>query len=232
MGRSAIVTGTRKGIGKAIAEHLLSQGWSVAGCSRKPAEIKHPAYKHYELDVADEEKVVAMVREVGRERGLDALINNAGIASMNHVLLSTSRTARQVFDTNFLGTFLFLREAAKIMGRAKRGRIVNFSTVAVPLTLEGEALYAASKSAVETLTRVASAELGALGVTVNAVGPTPVETDLIALVPPEKIQALLQRQAIKRFGRMEDVLNVIDFFLRDESEFVTGQCIYLGGIHA
>src|SRR5260370_37514593 len=109
------------------------------------------------------------------------------------------------------------------MIRQKRGRIVNFSSVAVPLNLEGEAIYAASKAAVETLTRIAAHEFGAFGVTVNALGPTPVATDLIKSVPKEKIAALIARQAIRRTGEPRDVANVIDFFLQPESDFVTGQ---------
>ena len=102
--------------------------------------------------------------------------------------------------------------------------------MAVPLRLEGEAIYAASKAAVEMLTRVLARELAPWGITCNAVGPTPIETDLIRNVPREKIDRLLASQAIPRFGRVDDVANVIDFFLRPESEFVTGQVIYLGGI--
>jgi len=175
--------------------------------------------------------VVLMVRQVARKAGLDAVVNNAGVAAMNHLLLSSGATGKRIFECNFFGTFFFLREAAKVMQKAKKGRIVNFTTVAVPLNLEGEALYASSKSAVETLTRVAARELGDFGITVNAVGPTPVKTDMIRKVPANKIQALLSRQAIKRFGDMEDVGRVVDFFLDERNDFVTGQIIYLGGIN-
>lgn len=110
------------------------------------------------------------------------------------------------------------------------GRIVNFTTVASPLHLEGEAVYAASKSAVETLTKILAKELAPWKITVNAVGPTPIETDLIRSVPKEKIESLIKQQAIKRMGHFADVQNVIDFFLKSESNFITGQIVYLGGI--
>ena len=102
--------------------------------------------------------------------------------------------------------------------------------MATPLRLEGESLYAASKAAVVSFTEVLARELGPTGVTVNAVGPTPVPTDLIKSVPKAKMDALLARQAIQRFGRVEDVINVVDFFLAPGSDFVTGQVIYLGGV--
>ncbi len=227
-----IITGTRKGIGLALARHYLSQGWTVAGCSRGASELAHERYAHFELDVADEAKVVAMVREVSRRFGrLDALVNNAGIASMNHFLLTPLRTAHEIFSTNFFGSFLFCREAGKIMSRAKAGRIVNFTTVATPLRLEGEAMYAASKAAIESMTEILARELGPFGITVNALGPTPVPTDLIKSVPKEKMAALLARQSINRFGTVEDIINVIDFFLAASSNFITGQTLYLGGVN-
>lgn len=101
---------------------------------------------------------------------------------------------------------------------------------AVPLKLAGEAIYAASKAAVETLTAVLARELGGFGITVNAVGPVPIDTDLTRGVPPDKIAALVERQAIPRRGTAADVANVIDFFLADASGMVTGQTLYLGGV--
>lgn len=226
-----VITGTRKGIGRFLAETFLERGWQVAGCSRGPGDLEHANYSHYELDVADEKAVSAMMQDVRRKLGgVDALLNNAGIASMNHALLTPGSTVRRVFETNVFGTFLFCREAAKLMGRGKFGRIVNFATVATPLKLEGEAAYAASKAAVVSLTEVLARELAPFGITVNAVGPTPVPTDLVGAVPEEKMKALIARQAIARYGTMQDVLNVCDFYLREESDFITGQTIYLGGI--
>jgi len=171
--------------------------------------------------------VAVAQREFGR---LDVTINNAGVASMNAALLTPADTIDRVMGTNFRGTALVSREAAKLMMRRRHGRIVNLSTVAVPLRVEGEALYAASKSAVVTYSQILARELAPYGITVNVVGPTPIDTDLIRGVPADKIQRILEQQAIKRLGRFEDVANVIDFFIRPESEFVTGQVIYLGGV--
>ncbi len=229
--KTVLITGTRKGIGKALAERYLERGWRVGGCSRGEASIEHPNYRHFSLDVADEKGVVAMVRALAKEGdGIDALINNAGIASMNHVLLTPYATAKDVFSTNVFGTFLFCREVAKVMRKRGTGRIVNFATVATPLRLEGEAMYAASKAAVENLTRILAREVADWGITVNAVGPTPVATDLIRGVPEEKMKALIERQAVRRMGTVDDILNVIDFFLNERSDFVTGQVVYLGGV--
>lgn len=226
-----LITGTRKGIGRHLVDYYLERDWRVFGCSRSEMEESLPGYRHFCLDVADERAVGGMVRAVAGDQGrIDALINNAGIASMNHVLLTPLSTLHNVFGTNVFGTFNFCREAAKTMIRAKRGRIINFATVATPLRLEGEAAYAASKAAVESLTRIMAHELGSYGVTVNALGPTPIDTDLIRGVPGDKMTRLIGRQAIKRKGTFQDVTNALDFFLRDDSDFVTGQVLYLGGV--
>jgi 3-oxoacyl-[acyl-carrier protein] reductase len=226
-----LITGTRKGIGRFLCEHYLERGWRVYGCSRDRSDLEHSGYRHVCLDVSDESAVVRMLRLIAKEgQRLDVLINNAGIASMNHSMLTPGSTVSRIFQTNVFGTFLFCREAAKLMARRKFGRIVNFATVATPLKLEGEAVYAASKAAVVSLTEILAREVAALGITVNAVGPTPVPTDLVGAVPEEKMRALIMRQAIPRYGEMRDVLNVIEFFVRPESDFVTGQVLYLGGV--
>lgn len=231
MNRVIIITGTRKGIGNYLAQQYLADGDIVYGCSRRNCDIEHPNYKHVRLDVSDEPAVVEFVRNVYKEqKRIDVLINNAGMASMNHVLLTPKATAERVFNTNFMGTFLMSRECAKYMIKKKEGRIVNYSTVAVALNLQGELVYSSSKAAIEQLTRVLAGEIGESGVTVNAVGPTPVDTDLIKNVPANKIDELKSRQCIKRLGTFEDVKNVIDFYLRPESNFITGQTIYLGGV--
>jgi 3-oxoacyl-[acyl-carrier protein] reductase len=226
-----LITGTRKGIGRHLALHYLGRGYRVVGCSRQPSDLEAEGYWHHGIDVGDEAAVRRMLSEVRRRLGgLHALINNAGVASMNHVLLTPTETVRRVLETNVTGTFLLCREASRLLRSSPHARIVNLSTVAVPLRLEGEAVYAASKAAVEMLTRVLARELAPLGITCNAVGPTPIETDLIQGVPREKIDRLVAAQAIPRLGRPEDVANVIDFFLRPESDFVTGQVLYLGGV--
>lgn len=227
-----LITGTRKGIGKYLAAHYAAHGYHVIGCSRSAVDWTVDGYEHICVDIADEQAVSAMFRSIWQRHGrLDALINNAGIATMNHLLLTPLRSVKDVFATNVFGMFHACQEAARLMIEVKRGgRIVNFATVATPLHLEGEAVYAASKAAVENLTRVMARELAEFAITVNAVGPTPVATDLIRSVPQAKIDALLARQAIPRLGEMKDISNVIDFFLREDSDFVTGQVLYLGGV--
>jgi len=226
-----VITGTRTGIGKFLAEYYVKKGFYVIGCSRKQVDFELKNYQHFYLDISDEPAVKKMYNQVRKTYGrLDVLINNAGIASMNHAILTTIDTVNKVFNTNVVGTFLSCREAAKLMQMNKFGRIINFTTVATPLRLEGEAVYASSKAAVVSITQILARELADMGITVNAIGPVPVKTDLIRAVPREKIESLINRQAIRRYGEFKDIVNIIDFFLKKESNFITGQVIYLGGI--
>ncbi len=229
--RRILITGASRGLGKAVAEHLLAHGDEVTGCSRGDATIAHAGYAHVQADVtqeADVQRVMLQVR--GRWGGLDVLINNAGVGRMIPFALTPLETARRVMETNYLGTFLTSHGAIRLLRKSNAARIVNFTSVAVPLRLEGEAVYAAAKSAVETLTRILAKELGPMGITCNAIGPTPIRTDLIKNVPEASLQALIDRQAIRHWAEPADVANVIDFFLRPESRMITGQIIYLGGL--
>lgn len=224
----ALVTGTSRGIGKALALRLLAAGWTVEGCSRGESSIAHPAYTHSRLDVADEPAVVAHVAAVARRAGrIDALVNNAGAAAMNAFLLTPGSVAESMMRVNYLGTFLLSREVAKCMVRQRGGSIVNLTSVAVPLSLEGEAAYVASKAAVEALTRVLAKELAPHGVRVNAVGPGPVDTALTRTVPRAKLDELRARMGLARELTMDEVLAPI-LELLDPACAVTGRVVHVG----
>ena len=235
MCRVFVISGASRGIGKALSEHYLKCGDIVVGCARSTSDIAHKNYRHFILDINDEKAVVSMVRAAKKEFGkIDICLNNAGMASMNHILTTSYESAKRLVDVNFLGAFLLSREAAKVMisnkNSAKSGVIINFSSVAAPLCLEGEAIYAASKAACESLTKTMAKELASYSIRVNAIALAPVQTDLIKAVPKDKIKALLEQQAIKRFGEFDDIINVIDFFISQKSDFITGQIITLGGV--
>ena len=228
--KTILITGNRKGIGRYLSEYYLEKGYNVVGCSRSNSDLSHKNYTHYLCDVKEEKEVKKTVREIKKNSGVDILINNAGKASLNHSILTPSETVKDLFETNYLGTFLFSREWSKHMIKNKWGRIINFSTIAVPLDLEGEMTYASSKSAIEKMTRIMSKELSTYNITINTIGPTPTYTDLIKVVPKDKVEEIINMQTLKRFGSFKDISNVTDFFINDESSFITGQRIYLGGL--
>ncbi len=230
--KNILITGNRKGIGLHLTKYYLEKGYNVFGCSRIESNLEHPNYRHELCDVSDEKRVKKVVSMAAKHmRTIDILLNNAGIASLNHSLLSPGSVVENVFKTNYFGSFFFSRECAKKMIQKKnKGRIVNFSTVAVPLDLDGEMIYASSKAAVEKMTRIMAKELAQYEITVNALAPTPIDTDLTKVVPKNKMEELIDKQLIKRLGEFTDVENVIDFFINDKSDFITGQIIYLGGL--
>ena len=126
--RVMLITGTRKGIGQYLARYYVEKGFHVIGCSRGAAEYQIQNYRHFCLDITDEGKVKQMFGEIrGAYKRLDVLINNAGIASMNHILLTPLKTVQNILNTNVAGTFLFCREGAKLMQKNGYGRIVNFA---------------------------------------------------------------------------------------------------------
>ncbi len=226
-----LITGTSRGIGEYLKNYFLEEGATVFGISRTEVADNNYSYSHIIGDVTKTEDVAKAIYSIRKKAGsLDIVINNAGIASMNTVLLTPERIARRVFDVNVIGTFIVSRESAKLMMGKRYGRIVNFSSVAVPMHIDGEAIYASSKIAVEEFTRVFSKEVVQYGITVNSIGPSPISTGLIQNVPKNKLDKLVEAMPIKRLGEFRDVRNVVDFFCSEDSDYITGQTIYLGGV--
>ena len=183
--RTALVTGTSRGLGRALAESLLADGWRVHGFARGPQDLRHLSFQAHVVDVGDEAAVQAAVAAVLASAGqVDLLVNNAGAASMNALLLTPAATAAALMRVNYLGSFHCLQAVGKAMVRRRSGTIVNLTSVAVPVALEGEAAYVASKAAVEALTKVAAKELSPQGVRVIALGFGPLDTRLTRAVPP------------------------------------------------
>jgi len=227
-----LITGTSRGIGYFLANYYLNKGFYVFGCNRDgKSTITHDNYKHYACDLQKPSSIKDFIHCVRKDtKVIDVLINNAGIAGMNHALMTPIDMVKSICETNYVGTYAMSSEASRLLRKSDNASIINFTTVASPLYLEGEAAYAASKSAVETLTRIFAKELSPYKIRVNAIGPTPIATDLVAGVPSEKMSQLIAQQAIKRMGEREDIVNVCDFFIQPESNFITGQIIYLGGV--
>jgi 3-oxoacyl-[acyl-carrier protein] reductase len=227
---NALITGTSRGLGRALAEKLLSEGWNVWGFSRNASLIKHARFTEQLLDITDESVVQHAVNLLSQNAvTLDLLVNNAGAASMNALLLTPAKTAEALMRLNYLGSFHTLQAVGKLMVRQRRGLIINITTVAVPLALAGEAAYVASKAAVDALTKVAAQELQPQGITVIGLGFGPVDTDLTKAVGKEKLALINQR-----IGRPDGTtLNqAVDFIFEhlDKKSITAGQLYYLGKI--
>jgi 3-oxoacyl-[acyl-carrier protein] reductase len=157
------------------------------------------------------------------------LINAAGVASMNLALMTPAKTAEHIVRTNLLGTIFCCQQFAPLMIRNRSGVIVNFSTIAVSLGLEGESVYCASKAGVESFSRVFAREVSAFNVRVNCVAPGPIQTDLIRGVPDEKISQVVHRQIARKMFSKEELCDFVDLVLSDHAKGMTGQVLHLGG---
>ena len=224
---TALITGSSQGLGRALAERLLSEGWTVHGFARGPQDLTHAAFTTHAVDVTDEAAVRSAVGSVAEADRIDLLVNNAGAASMNALLLTPGSVAEQLMRVNYLGTFHCLQAVGKVMVRQRAGRIINLTTVAVPLSLEGEAAYVASKAAVEALTQVAAKELASSGVVVTALGFGPVDTKLTRAVPKAALAKI--NAAI---GRPEGttMAQAVDFLLAHSRSALAGKVEYLGHV--
>lgn len=229
---TAIITGSSGGLGKATALKLLEAGWRVHGLARRPTDISHAQFASHAVDVSDESAVQNTVAAIIAENAaIDLLINNAGAASMNALLLTPGKVAENLMRVNYLGAFHCLQVVGKQMVRQRRGLIINITTVAVPLALEGEAAYVASKAALDALTQVAGKELKPQGVTVIGLGFGPVPTKLTRAVEAHKLQRL--NESIGR-PNGTSLSEAADFILEaiQETNPAPGSIRYLGQIQS
>lgn len=227
--RVFLITGTSKGIGKSIASYYLNNKNNIIiGCSRSQKTIENNNYHHYQVDLSEDKNVEDFIINIKKDFShIDILINNAGVASMNHLLLTTSKKVNEILNINLKSVINITREVSKMMKKSQNARIINISTIASHLNLEGESVYVSSKAAIESFTRVIAKELYPMGITVNTIGPGPVKTNLIKNLPQVKIKKLLSQLSSKEFTTSKDIINVIEFYIKKESRLVTGQIIYL-----
>ena len=227
-----IITGTRKGIGKNLAEYYTQNGFIVIGCSRGNIDFELNNYEHYCLDVSDESLVKKMFKEIRKKYGrLDVLINNAGIATKNHVLLTSLKEVNDSVSTNFVGSFLFCRESVKLMNINKYGRIINISSIHVPLGIEGTSIYGASKAATEQFSKVLAKEVFQYGITVNTISLSVVkDTGMESSLTNQTKQNILDQTISKSILSISDVIYAINFFISEKSRMVTNQILSIGGV--
>jgi 3-oxoacyl-[acyl-carrier protein] reductase len=231
----AVVTGGSRGIGKAIAAALAAEGAKVAvvyrGSQAAAAELAGQIQgKAYQCDVANLASVEACVKQVETDLGpIDILVNNAGVIHDDLFVRLEPEQWDVVISTNLGGTYHFCRAVAYPMMRKRSGRIINISSVAATHVNMGQTNYAASKGAINSFTRALAVELASRGVTVNAIAPGFIETDMSAAVRNKAGDSIKKFIPMKRIGAPEDIAKVAVFLAGDDSSYITGQVITVDG---
>lgn len=227
-----LVTGTSRGLGLLIAQAYLAAGYMVIGCSRDQFAIDSKFYLHYALDISDEIGVTEMFSDM-RKRQLTPriLINNAALTQMGLAVFTKASLARSVLDVNLLGAFLITREAVKLMQRNKFGRVVNITSINVPIASAGGALYNASKSGLETLGRTIASEFKSFDLTVNNLGLSLVNDTTMVSSLDEKAKLAKRIHLLKSDNiSVDEIMAAINFFASPEAKNITGQTLYFGGV--
>ena len=239
-GKVAVVTGASRGIGKAIAVKLASKGATVVinynGSRERAEEVKNEVESAggkaviIQCNVADFDACKEFIETVIKEQGrIDILVNNAGITKDGLLMKMSEEDFDKVLDTNLKGTFHTIRAALRQMIRQRSGRIINMASVVGVSGNAGQANYAASKAGVIGLTKTAAREVASRGITVNAIAPGFIETEMTDVLSEDVKENLLGSIPLKRMGQTKDIAETVAFLASDKAAYITGQTISVDG---
>ncbi|HEX7477854.1 MAG TPA: 3-oxoacyl-[acyl-carrier-protein] reductase [Polyangiales bacterium] len=239
-GKVAVVTGGFRGLGRSMCVTLAKAGAHVVAADVAPEEVGQDTLKAVSeaggkaelvrLDVTNGEQVDETLKEVAKRLGrLDILVNNAGIARDALLLRVSDEDIQKTFAVNVTGSINCARTAIRVMMRARTGRVVNLASVVAELGNPGQTVYSASKAALIGLTKTLSREYASRGITVNAVAPGFIDTDMTKNLPEEAKKYMLQQIPLGRIGQPDDVAAAVMFLCSDEASYITGQVIRVNG---
>lgn len=239
-GNIALVTGASRGIGRAIAKELAANGAAViinyngnetkARAVQEEIEAAGGKAEIYPCNVSVFEDCKKMIDDIVKKYGsIDILVNNAGITKDGLLMRMTEEDFSSVLDTNLKGTFHTIRFASRYMLKQKAGRIINMASVVGETGNVGQANYAASKAGVIGLTKTAARELASRGITVNAVAPGFIVTDMTAVLPENIKEETAKQIPLGRFGQTQEVAKTVAFLASDAAAYITGQVLNVDG---
>jgi 3-oxoacyl-[acyl-carrier protein] reductase len=238
-GKIVLVTGASRGIGKAIADMLGAQGATVIGTATSDAGAAAISQRFAEqgvqgegmcLDVADDESVEQVVKAIADKYGaVTVLVNNAGITRDNLLMRMKPEDWNSVVDTNLTSVYRVAKACLRAMMKARTGRIINIASVVGASGNAGQTNYAAAKAGMFGFTKSLAQEVGSRGITVNAVAPGFIDTDMTRELPEQQREALLAAIPLARLGQPEEIASVVAFLASDAAAYVTGETIHVNG---
>jgi len=222
-----IVIGGSSGIGKKITDELKKDGLEVITISRTKIEED---LNHFACDVSNFKQLKETYKQIKQKNiVITGIINCAGIASMNLALTTPPEITEKLIRTNLIGTIFCNQIFSPLLIRNKFGRIINFSTIAVKIGLEGESVYVASKAGVEAFSRVLAKELAPFNITVNCIAPGPIRTNLLKGISDKQISDITSHQIIKKEMQTIDSVKIVKLLLNEDASNITGQVLHVGG---
>ena len=232
-----MVSGGSRGLGAKIVESFLERDFRVASCSRKRTkqivdwEQAFPERFYFEeMDLTDSAACKRLVRNVERTLGdIDILVNNAGMANSSLLALDSDESIDQVVDLNLKGAIFLSREVSRSMLSRRWGRIIHISSITGQIGFRGLSVYGATKAGLDGLTRALARELGARKITVNAVAPGYLTTEMTEELNQEQIRQIVRRTPLGRLGEPGDVIGLIQFLASEQADFITGQVLVVDG---
>lgn len=227
--KKIIVTGCSQGIGLFIANELKKLNFDVYGISRTQPSSKFN-FNFIKCDISKSSEVKKVFSVFRRDLNVYALINVAGIASMNLLLSMPEDTIKKIIETNLLGTIYCTKAVIPPMIRSKTGRIINFTSIAVKIGAKGESAYIASKGGVEAFSRSIARELSSANITVNTISPAYIETKLSSGLPESVKKTVIERQIIESECSLSDVFDCVKMILSEDSKKITGEIFNIGGV--
>ncbi len=236
MSRVVIISGISKGLGFNIAKKLLFSGWKVAGFSRKKSDRIKELEKKFsnnllfcKLDIKNFKKIDGFLKKAKKLGKIYGLINNAGSTNENLLARQNEKDIKNLIETNLIGPIILTKKTIKFLMINNSGRIINISSIVAKSGYKGTVAYSSAKSGMEGVTKSLARELGKRNITVNSVAPGYMKTDLTKKMDPKKLKQIIRRTPLGRSGNISDVVGIVEFLLKKEASFISGQSIVVDG---